>query len=310
MSMLVKKSVLLVKAETTFGTDPTPTEALNSIIVADAEIKENINPVSRNVHWAYLGEIPSLSGEKFCELSFKVDLYGSGSVNTAPRVGALLVACGLAQTIQSGTSITYTPTSSSIGSCTIYFWKDGRKYIISGCRGDMKLTYDAGQFVTAEFTMKGVYAAPTVVANPTCTYESTAKLPPICLSSNFTYNAKTTLVTKSVELALNNTLAKKQSLSASTGITGFEITGRAPTVIIDPECQLETSYTFRTDQLTTTKAVTVVASRATGNIITLNIPYFNITKIDYADREGILVEKIEGQAADSSGDDGLTLVFS
>ena len=310
MSMLVKKSVVLVKAETTFGTDPTPTEALNSIIVADAEIKENIEPVERNVHWAYLGVIPSLKGMQTAEISFKVDLYGSGSINVAPRVGALLKACGLAETIQSGTSVTYTPTSSSIGSCTIWFWKDGRKYVVNGCRGNMKLTYDAGKFATAEFTMQGAYTAPTVVANPTCTYESTAKLPPVCLSSTFTYNSKTTLITKSVELDLGNTLAKKVSLSAASGVTGFEITERKPSVIIDPECQVETSYTFRTDQLTTTRALSVVATRAAGNIITLNVPYFNLAKIEYADREGILIEKITGEAADSSGDDCLTIVFS
>jgi hypothetical protein len=308
--MLVKKSVVLVKAETTFGTDPTPTEALNSIIVADAEIKENIEPVERNVHWAYLGVIPSLKGMQTAEISFKVDLYGSGSINVAPRVGALLKACGLAETIQSGTSVTYTPTSSSIGSCTIWFWKDGRKYVVNGCRGNMKLTYDAGKFATAEFTMQGAYTAPTVVANPTCTYESTAKLPPVCLSSTFTYNSKTTLITKSVELDLGNTLAKKVSLSAASGVTGFEITERKPSVIIDPECQVETSYTFRTDQLTTTRALSVVATRAAGNIITLNVPYFNLAKIEYADREGILIEKITGEAADSSGDDCLTIVFS
>jgi hypothetical protein len=310
MSMLVKKSVLLVKAETTFGTDPTPSETLNSIIVSDAEIKENIEAVERNAHWAYLGTIPSLKGMQTAEVTFKVDLYGSGSMNTAPRVGALLKACGLAETVNSGSNVTYQPTSSSIGSCTIYFWKDGRRYIVTGCRGDMKVTFDAGKFATAEFTMSGAYSAPAVVANPTCTYESTAKTPPVCLSANFTYNAKTTLITKSVELALGNTLAKKVSLSAASGVTGFEITERKSTVTIDPECQVETSYTFRSDQLTTTRALSVVATRASGNIITLNVPYFNLTKIEYADREGILVEKLTGEAVDSSGDDALTLVFS
>jgi hypothetical protein len=308
--MLVKKSVILAKAETTFGTDPTPTEAANSIIVSDAEIKANISPVERNVHWAYLGQIPSLKGEQSAEISFKVHVYGSGSIALAPRIGALLKACGLAETIQSGTSVTYTTTSSSISSVTIWLWKDGRKHVMNGARGTMKLIYDAGQFLTAEFTFQGTYVAPTVVANPTCTYESTAKTPPVCLSSNFTYNSKTTLITKSVELDLGNTLAKKVSLSAATGITGFEITERKPMVTIDPECQVETSYTFRTEQLTSTKALSVVATRAAGNIITLNVPYYNITKIEYADREGILVEKITGECADSSGDDGLTLVFT
>lgn len=311
MSMFVKKSILLAKAETTFGTDPTPAEALDSLVVADLEIKETLAPVERNVHWAYLGQIPSLGGERYAEVSFKLDLYGSGAINVAPRVGALLKACGLAETVQSGTSVTYTPTSSNISSCTLYIWKDGRRHVVSGCRGTGKLTYDAGKFATMEFTMNGTYNLPTVVANPTCTFESTAKKPPVCLSSNFTYNSKTTLITKSVELDFGNTLAKKVSLSAASGITGFEITERKPMVTIDPEAQVETSYFFRSDWLgAATRALSVVATRAAGNIITLNVPYYNMTKIEYADREGILVEKITGEATDSSGDDCFTLVFS
>jgi hypothetical protein len=310
MSMFVKKTVILAKAETTFGVDPTPTALLNAIIVSDVDIKEQISPVERSVHWAYLGQIPALKGEQYVEISFKVDLNGSGSIALAPRVGALLKACRLAETVQSGVSVTYTPTSTSIGSVTIYCYKDGRQYIITGCRGDGKITFDAGKFATAEFTFKGAYTAPTVVANPTCTYETAAKTPPVCLSSNFTYASKTTLITKAVELSFGNTLAKKVSISAASGVVGFEITESDPKVTIDPECQVETSYTFRTDQLTTTRALSVAATRVAGNIITLNVPYYNIIKIDYADREGILVEKMEGQAADSSGDDAFTLVFT
>jgi hypothetical protein len=311
MVMLMKKSVLLAKAETVYGTDPTPTGAANAILVYEADVKETHEAIERNVQWNFLGRPASLKGESYCEVSFKVDVVGSGSVALAPRIGAVLKACGLAETIQSGASVTYTPTSSPTNSVTLYLYKDGRLHTITGARGNVKLTYDSGKPLTAEFTMKGIYADPSVAANATCTYESTATNPPVCKSSAFTYNSKTTLVTKTVELDFGNTVAKRQSLNAATGVAGFEVTDRKPTVSVDPECQVETSYTFRTDMLNgALKQISVVATRAAGNIVTLTVPKFNITKVEYADREGILVEKLEGEACVNTTDDDFTIVFS
>lgn len=311
MVMLMKKSVLLAKAETVYGTDPTPTGAANALLCYDADVKETHEVIERNAQWNFLGRAPSLKGESYCEVSFKIDVYGSGQAALAPRIGALLKACGMAETIQSGASVTYTPTSTPTSSATIYLYKDGRLHIITGARGNCKLTYDSGKPLVAEFSMKGIYADPSVSANATCTYESNATNPPVCKSSAFTYNSKTTLVTKTVELDLGNTIAKRQSLSAATGVAGFEVTDRKPTVSIDPECQVETSYTFRTDMLNgALKQISVVATRAAGNIITLTVPKFNITKVEYADREGILVEKLEGEATVNTTDDELTVVFS
>jgi len=311
MVMISKKSVVLAKVETTYGTDPTPTGALNSLLCYDADIKEMHTPIERDVQWKYLDRLPSVKGESYAEVTFKVDLVGSGSVALAPRAGALLQACGLAATIQSGVSVTYTVSTDSIASATIYLYKDGRLHIISGCRGSCKMNYSAGKTLVADFSFKGLYADPTATALPATTYETTVTLPPVCKSSTFTYNSKTTLVTQAVEFDFGANVAKRPSLSAATGVAGFEIVEFKPKVTVDPECQIETSYTFRTDQLTTTRALSVLATRAVGNIITLNIPQFNITKIEYGDRDGILIEKLEGEAsATTSGNNSFNIVFS
>lgn len=309
MVMLSKKSVLWAKTETTYGTDPTPTTS-NALLVQDAQIKETHEVLERNVQWKTLDRLPSIKGESYSEVSFKMDIHGSGSVALAPRVGALLKACGLAETIQSGVSVTYTVSTDSISSVTLWLYKDGRQHIITGCRGTCKLNFTAGKTLVAEFTFKGLYADPTNVALPSTTYETTVALPPVCKSSQFAYNAKTTLVTQSVEFDFGVTVAKRPSLSTATAVAGFEIVEFKPVVTIDPECQIETSYTFRSDLLTTPRALAVLATRAAGNIVTLNVPKFNPTKIEYADREGILVEKLEGEASANSGNDAFNIVFS
>jgi hypothetical protein len=161
--------------------------------------------------------------------------------------------------------------------------------------------------------MKGKYTAPTVAALPSAAaYEANYDKPPVCMSSAFTYNSKTTLVTSEVTFDFGNEVVKRPSLSDATGVAGFAIVSRKPIVTIDPECQVETSYAFRTDMLNgAVKQISVVATRAAGNIFTLTIPKFNITKVEYADRDGIQIEKLDGEAVDSTaGNNAMTLVLT
>lgn len=311
MVMDIRKCVILAKAETTYDTDSSPSPTVDALLAQEVDIKENSGIVERDVQWKFLDKLPSLLGEQWAEVSFKLPVIGSGTAGTAPRAGALLKACAHSETVVSSTSVTYAPTSSNHGSVTIYIYKDGRLHIVTGCRGTMKMSFNAGKELMMEFTFMGRYAAPTVVALPaTVTYESTVKVPPVCKSSTFSYNSKTTLVVGSLALDIANSTVKRVSLSDANAIKGFEITDRKPVFSIDPEAQFETSYAFRTDWLTTTRAISVVATRAAGNIVTLNIPYANITKIEYADRDGILVEKIDGECSASSGDDSYSIVYT
>ena len=311
MVMVVKRSLLLAKLETTYDSDPTPSASSNAIAVQDAQIKENATAIERNLQLTSLGDFPSLLGEQWCEITFKVPVVGSGSAGTAPRIGCLLQACGLGETVSGGTSVTYAPVSSGHGSVTIWLYKDGRLHKMTGCRGSFKLSMPAGKEIMAEFTLMGRYAAPTNVSLATPTFESTVTLPPICKSTTFQYDSKSTLVVGTFELDAAMNVVKRMSLNDANAIAGFEITDRKPKVTIDPEAQIQTSYAFRSDWLTTTRALSIVATRAAGNIVTTNVPQAVITKVEYADRDGVLVEKLELEASESTSlNDSFNIVFT
>lgn len=303
-----KNQLILAEIEATYDTDPTPSEATDSILAIDPAIKEMIEPGRRQAQIGSLSRLPSVDGSKFAEISFKVELKGSGTEGTAPRIGPLLRACGMSQTIVSGTSVTYLPTSSSFGSVTFYYFIDGRRHVVTGSRGDFKLTCEAGNFPMLEFTFKGRYAAPTLVALPTPTLETT--LPQICKSSNFQYNSKSTLVLKSTLIEMNNQLVPRPSLNDVNSIVGFEITGRDPMVTIDPEMIIETSYAFRTDAFTNQRQISWVVGATAGNICTITIPKFNPYFPEYSDRDEIMVETIKGEAAQNTGNDEVRIAFT
>lgn len=51
-----------------------------------------------------LGHSSSIPGARFATVTFSVDLKGSGAAGTAPKIGKLLRACGMSQTLNTGTS--------------------------------------------------------------------------------------------------------------------------------------------------------------------------------------------------------------
>lgn len=303
-----KNQLILCKIETTYDTDPTPTEASNSILAYDIDFKENVAPSRRLAQVASLSRLPSVDGPKFAEVKFKVESKGSGTAGTAPRIGALIRACSCSETIVSNTSVTYKPRSTSQESCTIYFYIDGRLHKMTGCVGDFKLYTNAGEFSYYEFTMQGRYTVATLVALPTATLESTN--PPIAKSCTFTYNSRTTLVLKSAIIEMNNVIAQRPSLNDANSIAGFIVTGRDPMATIDPEMTVETSYDFRTDALTTQRQISWVVGSTAGNILTITIPKFNPYFPEYSDRDEILVETIKGECTQNSGNDEVQLVYT
>lgn len=308
MVMLKRKNVLLAKLESTYGSDPTPTAAANAILALNTEIKETREPIERGINISTLSNKAALDGSSFAEVTFSVELKGSGTAGTAPRLGALLQACSMDETVVSTTSVTYEPVSSSQKSVTLWVYVDGRLHKINGAVGSVKLNATAGQLGMLEFTMTGKYTTPAAGAIVTGTYDST--VPPVCKSCTFSYNARTTLIAKMVEFDLANTVARRNDLSESTGIAGFQVTERKPVATFDVEAQLETSYNFRSDQLTTTRALSLVVGATAGNICTISAPAYNVTNVEYADEEGILLEKLTGECSISSGDDELAIAFT
>ena len=171
---LTRKRLIQVKKESTYGTDSTPI-GTDALLVRNLEITPiEADVVSRDLIRNYLGNSPQLLAQTRVSITFQVELAGSGTAGTAPRYGAILQACGLSETIVASTSVTYAPVSSAFSSATIYFNNDGIRHILTGCRGTFTLNAEVGQIPTIDFTMIGVYNAPTDTAAPSTTYSAQA----------------------------------------------------------------------------------------------------------------------------------------
>lgn len=313
MPMLKRRNVLLVKEEANYGVDPTPAPADNAILGIDVKIKEVPAPEERDVEMATLGKKASLLGKIYAEISFQVELQGSGTRGVAPRIGDLLEACAYTETIVAGSSVNYNPGSAGFKSATIYCYIDGRLHIVKGATGNIKKTIAAGKRALYEFTMKGLYTAFTEVALPSVTYENkdgVQIVPPIAKGCTLSLNSVTSLVVQQVEIDLGNKIAMRDSLGGTDGIAGFAFTGRNPSITLNPEAVSLSTYDFRADLLKTPRAFSLQLGTVAGNIITHSAPKLNTTGFEYADRDGVLVESIKGELAEDSGNDEEQISFT
>ena len=87
---LIRNTVILLKPEVTYGTDPTPAGAANALLVSNLSINPlNVTTVDRDLIRSYLGASETLLGARYVEMGFDLELSGAGTVATAP--GALSI---------------------------------------------------------------------------------------------------------------------------------------------------------------------------------------------------------------------------
>jgi hypothetical protein len=307
---LTRKRLILVKKETTYGTDSTPA-GTDALLVRNLDITPiEADLVSRDLIRPYLGNSPQLLANSRVGITFQVELAGSGTAGTAPRFGAILQACGMSETIVATTSVTYAPVSASFSSATIYFNNDGILHKATGCRGTFTLNAAVGEIPTIDFTMTGVYNAPTDTAAPAVTYSAQAS--PLIFkqgnTSSFQFFSYAGCL-QSVTFDIANSTVYRELVGCTKEVI---ITDRKPagTVMIEAPTLATKDY-FSTAQTETTGNLTFLHGTTAGNRVTLNALQCDIANPSYADQDGIQMLNIPYIAVPTtSGNDEMSLVFT
>jgi len=306
--MLTRKAVVLAKIQPTINVDPVPVASTNAIICGVPALKPVYEKVERKFANASLSPLGNVHFGELVEVSFDVELKGSGTAGTAPPISPLLRACGMDETISAGVSVGYLPVSTGFEMCTLYVSKDDIQHKILNCMGDVQIVGEAGKYVKATFTMKGTYSAPSDVSIPTATYSSV--LPPRLLSAGLTLGGYSPIATK-FEIGLKNEISRRDSMNEATGVLGVDITGRTPGGSIDPEVvTLATKDFWAAWSARTDMAFEVTVGASAGNICTISAPKAVIDDIGYGDRQGRLIYELPFMCTYASGDDEIEFVFT
>jgi len=308
MSKLVRRRLLLAKVESTYNTDPTPTGVANAILIEELNwAPEGLRMVDRPAIRSSLGGLQKVYGGSLLSVSFMCEVKGSGAAGTAPEIGPLLLGCACAETVVAATSVTYKPASATQSSLTFYIYEDGTLTKMTGCRGTLDFTGEVGGRLMAGFTFLGHFSGPTDVALATPTYDST--VPPILINGSFTIGAFSAVV-QAFALSLGNTTEVPPSLSAADGYGEVLVTSRDVNGSINPEQALVAANNpMALLKAGTTMALNLGPIGSAGNQIQITMPAAYYLNISPAERQGVLAYDLPFGAAESSGDDEVSIIF-
>ena len=311
---LRKKTVVAAKLETVLGVAESIAATDAQFIAYDFSATPNGEAETRDTPGT-LSKLPSLIGPRSYDFTFKVELAGSGSVDTNPAwADVFMPACGLADTTNVFALLSGMPVASS-GSprtITIAAYEDGVLKVASGCMGNAKFVFVDGKRAYAEFTMKGKYEARTDVVLIAPTLPSV--LPPRASNLTFTLGGATPGKTGQVELDLQNEVTLGEDLSdggASAGYCYARIVDRNPMITASLEARLVAANDLEGKWLAgTLEAFVLKIGGATWNAIQFDAPKAQITNIAYGEREGINTDDVTWECKRSAAnEDELTISF-
>jgi len=311
MPLLSRKRLILAKTESTYGTDPTPTGSSNAILIRNLEVTPlQADVVTRDLIRPYLGNSDQLLANTRVEITFEVELAGSGTAGTAPAYGPVLKACGLSETVVATTSVTYAPVSASFSSCTIYFHNDGIRHKLTGCRGTWSVSAEVGAIPFISFTMTGIYNAPTDETLPTPTYSN--QVAPLIFkngnTSNFSIFSYSGCL-QSLSFDVANEVIYRELVGCTKEVL---ITNRGPngTAVIEAP-SIATKDFFTIANGSSTGSITFQHGATAGNIVTFTAPQSDIGSPTYSDQDGIQMLNLPYLAIpSSSGNDEVSLAFT
>ena len=311
MPKLHRKRSILAKAESSYGSDPTPTGSANYVQVIDLNIEPIVSDeVSRDLIRPYMGNYEVIPANTRVNVTFDVEMAGSGSAGTAPKYGAILKACGLSETVSGGNTVTYAPVATPSDSVTLFVNYDGIRHKVTGARGTFSINCEVNSIPRISFSLTGIFNAPTDTALPTVTVSNQAS--PLIFKNGSTSNFAIfgfAAALQSWSLDFNNEVIYRELVGGTKEVI---ITDRRPSGTAVIESPALSAHNFFTDYTgTVTGTNTWLHGTAAGNKITVSCPQTDLGQPTYEDSDGITMLSLPFMATPTSaGQNEFSLVYT
>ena len=308
MSLLVRKTAILAKAETVYGTDPVPTGAANALLVSG---EPNVSPmdmkvVDRDVMRPFFGNSEKLPTGIFSKVDFSCEMAGAGTAGTVPAWGVLLRACAFAETISAGVSVAYAPVTDSLESATIYFNRAGVLHKLTGARGTVKFGFTVDGIPKFDFSFTGLFNTVADAALPTLTLSAWKTPLPVNHTNTPTftihgYAAKM----QSLDIDVAAELSPYSLLNDTEHV---EIVNRKPAgkIVMEATTVAQKDW-WSTVKNVTTGALNLVHGLTAGNIVQIDAPKVQISSPTYSNFNGVLMLNGDLVFAPNAGNDELII---
>lgn len=244
-------------------------------------------------------------------ITFTTELKHSGTIDTPPKLGRFLRACGMVETINAATSVVYTlrANNTTYESLTVGHWKGGVRYLLAGGRGTFRIIGEIGNSLLIEFTITFASLAKSDTTQLTPTYDSSS--PVIFMANNFFTlgGANPALTTFGLDMQQENPVGR--NANASDGIGIIRVGSRQIQVTVNPQKDTLATKDWLADVYAgSSSALSMVLGTANGNRVTVATPKLIPTGLGFGDAEGLRTEELTFVAEDNSSvNDELTITF-
>lgn len=303
------RKAVLAKIEATYGTDATPTGALNAIQTSGVTpALMQGDTLQRNLDSPNLGGDLTYHVAPYTAIEFRVELAGAGAAGTAPAYGPLLRACGFAEAVNAGTSVVYTPVSSAFESATIYYFRDGTKHALVGARGSVRFEVSGGGIPVMVFRFLGLRVAPAAVANPTVDW-SRFKTPKPVTSANtptFTLHGfAAPLYECTIDMA--NEVVYDNVAGGSESVKIVDRDANGSVLIADPALGDKDYHAIINAH--TTGALQLIHGVGAGNIVQFDAPAVQLLQPAEEERQKVAALRMVTRYLPNAGNDEISLTI-
>lgn len=309
-----REALILVKAESTYGTDAAPTTAANAMIATNVVIEPVVpaESVERESPRDFMGNFEQQHHGIHSRISFDIELGPASAATTPLPVAPILLASSYDQTI-GGANVTYGLVSDALSAATMWIYAGNVGYKRRGVRGNLRFVWALGRKPMLRFEGLGLLPATPVAAESLAwpaSYDLTAFNKPALVSNSsittatFAGVAKGTVPWQAFEYNCGNQVEYRNLM----GVEEIIIADRKPTASLTIEPNSANMITrieaVRTEGQAALSMVHTTGSRtltlACGQVQSLNPRHVRIN-----DRRGL---QLDLSPLPSSGDDEMSLV--
>jgi hypothetical protein len=258
LAALELEKQVVMKAEATAGVDVlADVYVAADIMEADARsirVTNDPNEIENLVLKGNLGRSPSLKGPRVARIDFRMPIRGvvggaeyDDTPETVSPLDRPLRACRLGRTFTNpgiaNSAVLYKPTSTG-ETFTVYVVNPvpggnatSRQFV--GCQGTFRIVGVAGEGMFAEFSLVGSFEEEKDIAFVPGVLALTPAYPTFVSaafqigSGNYAPRIRTTT------FDAGQRVGRLPSINAATGVGGFKVVDRRPTLVIDPEVDRE-----------------------------------------------------------------------
>lgn len=224
----------------------------------------------------------------------------AGAATVAPSGASFTLASPLGNTLygHGWAPITKETTNATL---TLYLNNDGQRYVMYGCRGNVRVNLAAHDRGLLEFTFFGIYyevAANAMVTElgantfedltPPAFFNVGSSLTPQNLDGSFgTAISGADFCWSEASFDLGNNVVVRPCVNGANGFMAAVITGRSPTFTINPDDPGVASYAYIAKMMAGTRARIDMAwsNGVTGNSFRLSIPHLQTVSTTMGERD-------------------------